>query len=158
MRENGLIFCLAKDNYRTPPKKLRRWKINNYFPLDQTIDMTIFEQQYNNHDNKDIFWSRFKNCYIFINPPFSITPEIFSMIIEAFKNGCNIMCLCLKTSTDGDYYKLHVSKLCDLQDKGSFPFVGYDKSMGRDCVLLKFFQADHAQYVYNMNKWTGKNF
>ena len=85
-------------------------------------------------------------------------PEIFTMIIKAFRNKCNIICLCLKTSTETDYYKFHVSKLCTLIDKGSFPFKNYTKSMGKDCVLLKFFQPDHAEWVYNMNKWTGKNF
>jgi len=43
LKEKGLIFCLAKDNYETPPEKLNNWLLNNYFPVDETIDMTIFE-------------------------------------------------------------------------------------------------------------------
>ena len=80
------------------------------------------------------------------------------MVIGAYLKGCNILMLVLKSSTRSDYFKEVVAPLCKVVKHGDIIFKNYKQSMGRDQVLVQFFQPDHKEYLYELYKANGKNF
>ena len=73
-------------------------------------------------------------------------------IIDDYDKGANIIMLCCGYYLDTKYFKELVSHICVVESVGRLNFGGYLKANGYEHVLVKLFQPDYAEYVYELDK------
>jgi len=131
----------------------------NFFPIARTFDLTPFDTQYDSFSNFDaFFYATALAIYLWLNAPFSIMQDFWDIVVEKYREGCNILVLCLGTAVQNSYFKRVIAPLCQVIVKGNVPFSDFEKTNMYGHVLVKFYQADHAEYVGERIRQNGRDF
>ena len=96
----------------------------------------------------NILYDECEVAYDFMNPPFKIMAELWDIIIHKHIEGGNQLVLCPAWCLEKDYFWDVVSPLCTIRQLGPLAYEGYNGSNGQAQVLLRFFQPDHADWLY----------